>query len=103
MRKTNLRECLAWLQMYNQMLVGILVFQLTYIGILSIKKFPYSVLLFIPTIVTICWAGMVQRKFGKPLRFLAVHTAADLDRADLVRPPGLCPSGSHPHRRHMPR
>eukprot|EP00892_Ulva_mutabilis_P001308 jgi/Ulvmu1/11178/UM072_0014.1 len=74
---------LFWPVMYNQMLVGIFIFQLSYIGILSIKKFPYSVILFIPTIVTACWAFVVYHKFARPLKFLAVHTAADLDRADL--------------------
>lgn len=78
--------------MYNQMLVAILVFQISYIGILSIKKFPYSVLLIIPLIVTICWALMVYRKFAEPLNFLAVHAAADLDRADLVRTPSATPT-----------
>lgn len=72
-------------QMYRQMLVGIIVFQISYIGILSIKKFPYSVLLVIPLIVTVCWALMMHRKFAEPLKHLAVHAAADLDRADLVR------------------
>lgn len=71
--------------MFNQMLVGLIVFQLTYIGILGVKRFPFSVLLIIPLIITLCWAVMINRKFGQPLRHLAVHTAADLDRADLVR------------------
>lgn len=74
---------LFWPVMFHQMLVGIFVFQLTYIGILSIKKFPYSVLLILPLIITACWALMVHRKFAQPLKTLAVHTAADLDRADL--------------------
>jgi nitrogen fixation/metabolism regulation signal transduction histidine kinase len=71
--------------MFDQVFSSIIIFLLSYIGILSIKKAPGAGTLIIPLIIAVVFRIVAGRKFARPLKSLAVHAAADLDRADMVR------------------
>lgn len=80
----------ASVQMFDMIYASVLIFLLTAIGILGTKSSPGSVLL-VPLLVgAIVWRIVIGRKLARPLKEMSMHTAADLDRQDLVRAPLFC-------------
>lgn len=72
------------LQMCDMIYASVLIFLLSAIGILGVKVADGAPLL-IPLLVgAIVWRIVLQRKLARPLKEMSMHTAADLDRQDLV-------------------
>ncbi|KXZ47794.1 hypothetical protein GPECTOR_33g676 [Gonium pectorale] len=68
-----------WKTVYNQVMVGLYIMQLTMLGLLGIKSFPYTVLGF-PLLIfsAICHIGTLNL-YRRPWLVTALHDAAELD------------------------
>lgn len=73
--------------MFDQLFSSLIVAQLSAIGILGVKQAAGATLLLPLLIGTVVWRFFVASHLGRPLKQLSMHTAADLDRQDLVRLP----------------
>lgn len=70
--------------MFDQLYSSLIILELSAIGILGVKKAAGAPLLIPLLIGTVIWRYVIQNKLGRPLLELSMHTAADLDRQDLV-------------------
>lgn len=75
------------MQMFDMIYASVLIFLLSAIGILGLKSSEGSPLLVLLFIGAIVWRIVVQKTLARPLKEMSMHTAADLDRQDLVRIP----------------
>lgn len=75
----------ALVQMFDMIYSSVIIFLLTAIGVLGVKESPGPALLTILLVGAIVWRIVVQKKLARPLKEMSMHTAADLDRQDLVR------------------
>ncbi|KXZ47792.1 hypothetical protein GPECTOR_33g674 [Gonium pectorale] len=68
-----------WQTVYNQVMVGLYIMQLTMLGLLGIKSFPYTVLGFPLLILSvICHIGTLNT-YRRPWSVTALHDAGQLD------------------------
>jgi hypothetical protein len=73
--------------MFDMVYASVLIFLLSAIGILGLKVAEGAPLLVPLLIGAVVWRIVVQQKLARPLKEMSMHTAADLDRQDLVRLP----------------
>jgi hypothetical protein len=72
------------MQMFDMIYAALLIFLLSAIGILGVKKAPGAPLLVLLLIGTILWRIAAGKTLARPLKEMSLHTAADLDRQDQV-------------------
>ncbi|KAK9852109.1 hypothetical protein WJX84_005426 [Apatococcus fuscideae] len=74
-----------WLQIFPQVLTGVLIFHIMMIGLLAIKE-SYATIILIPLpFIAIAFWLVCNRLFSRPLQILSLKGAADLDRKDEVQ------------------
>ena len=71
---------LVWLRVFNQLITGLIIFQITMIGLLGIKKAPVPSLLVLPLpFITLVFAFIAHSTFWRPMSTLSLLTAARRD------------------------
>jgi hypothetical protein len=79
---------MQWLQIFNQILVGLITFIVMSLALFGIKKFPPGPpIAIVLLLITILFIMKVRSKFTRPMHLLSIHAASDLDRSDTVRAP----------------
>jgi hypothetical protein len=74
------------LQIFDQIYVAVIISLVGNAALFSIKKNAGATIAIIPLLViAVLFRVAVARTFGRPMRNLSFHAAADLDRADRVR------------------
>jgi hypothetical protein len=74
---------LVWLQVFNQLITGLVIFQLTMIALLGIKKAPAPSLIVLPLpFITLIFAYVAHSTFWRPMRTLSLLTAARRDAVE---------------------
>eukprot|EP01023_Acetabularia_acetabulum_P006466 TRINITY_DN12689_c0_g1_i4.p1 TRINITY_DN12689_c0_g1~~TRINITY_DN12689_c0_g1_i4.p1 ORF type:complete len:204 (+),score=19.40 TRINITY_DN12689_c0_g1_i4:2-613(+) len=71
---------LMWPVVFDQVLFGLFVMQLTMLGLLGMKRFVYSPLIIPLLIVTVIYKLNVDYLYKRPLQIMSLRAAADLDR-----------------------
>mmetsp|Transcript_6024 Transcript_6024/g.16044 ORF Transcript_6024/g.16044 Transcript_6024/m.16044 type:complete len:898 (+) Transcript_6024:96-2789(+) len=71
-----------WGRVFEQVMVGIYIFQLAMIGLLSVKHFPYSPLLLPCLVGTMVFHASTRTLMRRPYRVTSLHDAAVLDMHD---------------------
>lgn len=69
-------------QIFDQIIFGMFIFLLGNLALLGIKKFAYAPILIIPILLLVLFRYVAGKAFGRPMKTLAAHAAADLDRGD---------------------
>ncbi|GIL80074.1 hypothetical protein Vretimale_12911 [Volvox reticuliferus] len=70
---------MLWKTVYNQVMVGLYIMQLTMLGLLSIKKFKYSFFMFPLIIFSITSHISTLQLYSRPWSVTALHDAAYMD------------------------
>eukprot|EP00803_Ostreobium_quekettii_P011457 evm.model.scf_1059.5 EVM.evm.TU.scf_1059.5 scf_1059:28549-38537(-) len=71
-----------WVQVFDQVLLALLLMQAMIIGLLGIKKFAFSLLVIPLPFITLSFKVIAGKVFTRPLSVLSLRGAADLDRSD---------------------
>lgn len=58
--------------------------QLMMLGLMGLKKFAYTALIFPLPVITFIFYKIAVNKFSRPLNVLSMRTASDLDKKDKV-------------------
>ena len=75
------------MQLHNQLLVGIFTMEFVNLGYFITLLFaPGYIIMAVLVVITLGYVSFVGKKYVRPMKLLAIHAAADLDRADTVRP-----------------
>lgn len=69
-------------QVFEQVFIGLVVAELSMLGILAAKGFAPSVAIVPLLVLTALFRHFAGQRFARPMRTLSLHAAADLDRAD---------------------
>eukprot|EP00891_Asterochloris_glomerata_P001750 jgi/Astpho2/1750/Aster-04171 len=76
----------VWRQVFEQVLVSMLIFQLLMIGLCSLKTAPIQAGLLVPLLfLTVLFRQAAVGIFDKPQKVLSLRGAADLDKHDKVQ------------------
>lgn len=82
-----------WMQVFDQILAGLIIMQIMMIGLLGVKKFPFAPVVIPLPFITILFKLASEKSFNRPLAVLSLRGAADLDRSDKMAtercPPSL--------------
>jgi len=71
-----------WVQVFDQILIALVIMQLMIIGLLGVKKFPYALIVApLPFITVFFWIAS-EKLFKRPLSVLSLRGASDIDRSD---------------------
>ncbi|KAH7620097.1 hypothetical protein Ndes2526B_g05351 [Nannochloris sp. 'desiccata'] len=74
---------LVWLHVFNQLITGLIIFQITMIALLGIKKAPTPSLILLPLpFITLIFAYIAHSTFWRPMRTLSLLTAARRDSVE---------------------
>jgi Calcium-dependent channel, 7TM region, putative phosphate/Cytosolic domain of 10TM putative phosphate transporter len=74
---------LVWLQVFNQLITGLIIFQITMVGLLGIKKAPAPSLIILPLpFITLIFAYVAHATFSRPMSTLSLLTAARRDAVE---------------------
>lgn len=71
------------LQVYEHVIVGLIFHHLMMLGVMGLKKFPFTVLILPLPFLTIFFKIYVDRLFKRPLTMLSLRAARDLDELDV--------------------
>ncbi|KAG2426170.1 hypothetical protein HXX76_013151 [Chlamydomonas incerta] len=71
-----------WGTVFNQVMVGVYIMELTMLGLLAIKKFKWTPLGIPLVIITIGFHISTAKMYNKPWSVNALHDAADLDKRE---------------------
>lgn len=83
-RKTYESGGQMWCKVLNQVMTGLYIFQLCMIGLISLKKFPYSVVIIPVLLPTLIFHFTCHQLFARPWTIMSLHDAAELDKNDKV-------------------
>ena len=85
------------MQIADQIYTGLLIALIGYAALFGIKSFAIGAALVVPLIFAVCIVWLLSgAAYGQGMHTLPLHAAADLDRADVVRPatPPGCERGA---------
>ncbi|KXZ47791.1 hypothetical protein GPECTOR_33g673 [Gonium pectorale] len=68
-----------WATVYNQVMAGLYIMQITMLGLLSIKKFPFSPVMFPLIFFSISSHIGTLQLYSRPWSVTALHNAAEMD------------------------